>query len=88
MFLIVHLLCYLTTVKYMHVFLFVAQLIGSLEDGYVVVYLGLLPLCDTLSDPDDVAALLLLQFDVGVKHPEVELLQECECVQLHLRKDN
>lgn len=69
------------------VFLFIARLICPLEDGDVVVYLGLLSLCDTLGDPDDVATLLLLQFDVGVKYPEVELLQESKCVQLHLGKD-
>jgi len=62
-------------------------LLSSLEDGYVVVNLGFLPLCDTLSDPDNVAALLFLQFDVGVKYSEVELLQESKCVQFHLRKD-
>lgn len=59
----------------------------SLEDGYVVVYLGLLPLRDALSDPDDVTTLLLLQFDVGVEYSEMELLQENKCVQLHLGKD-
>lgn len=72
-------------VEYMFVFLFIAQLIFSLEDGYVIVYLRLLSLCDTLSDPDNVATLLLLQFDVGVKYSKVELLQEGKCVQLHLR---
>lgn len=69
------------------VLLFIAQLIGSLEDGYVVVYLGLLSLHDTLGDPDNVAALLLLQFDVGVKYSVMELLQESERVQLHLSKN-
>lgn len=59
----------------------------SLEDWYVVVYLGLLPLRDALSDPDDVTTLLLLQFDVGVEYSEMELLQENKCVQLHLEKD-
>lgn len=56
----------------------------SRKDGYVIVYLGLLSLCDALSDPDNVATLLLLQLDVGVKYSEVELLQESERVQLHL----
>ncbi len=68
----------------MYVLLFIDCLIGPWEDGYVVVYLGLLPLCDTLRDPNNVAALLLLQFDVRVKHSEVELLQERQRVQLHL----
>lgn len=70
-----------------HVPLVIAWLFCSLKDGYVIVYLGLLSLGDTLSDPDDVATLLLLQFDVGVKYSEVELLQESKRVQLHLRKD-
>ena len=72
----------------MFVFVSVAQLICALEDGYVVVYLGLLSLGDTLGDPDDVATLLLLQSDVGVKHSKVELLQERKCVQFNLRKDD
>lgn len=71
----------------MFVFLLMAQLISSLEYGYVVVYLGLLSLCDTLSDPDDVATLLLLQLDVGVKHSKVKLLQESQCVELHLGRE-
>ncbi len=51
------------------------------------MYLGFLSLCDALRDPDDVATLLLLQFDVGVKYSEVELLQESKRVQLHLGED-
>lgn len=69
------------------VFFVMAQLICSREYGYVVVYLGLLPLCDTLSDPDNVATLLLLQFDVGVKHSKVKLLQESQHVELHLGRE-
>lgn len=49
--------------------------------------LGLLSLRDTLGDPDDVATLLLLQFDVGVKNCKVELLQESKCIQLHLEEE-
>lgn len=49
--------------------------------------LGLLSLGDALSDPDDVAVLLLLKFDVGVKYPKVELLQESEYVQLDLGRN-
>lgn len=62
-------------------------LVFAREDGDVIVYLGLLPLRDALCDPNDVAILLLLQFDVGVEDPKVELLQESESVQLHLFKD-
>lgn len=69
----------------MHFHLLV-QLFCPQVDGYVVVYLGLLSLCDTLSNPHYVATLLLLQFDVGVKHSEVELLHERKSVQLHLDK--
>lgn len=75
-------LCMLNTV----LVLFIAQLICSLKDGYIIVNLGPLSLRDTLSDPDDVTTLLLLQFDVGVKYSKVELLQESKCVQLHLGK--
>lgn len=81
--LIMYLYCILCMVN-KSLFLFIAQLVCSLEDRYVVVNLGLLSLCDALSNPDDVAALLLLQFDVGVKHSKVELLQEGQCVHLHL----
>lgn len=62
------------------------SLFGRSEDGYVVVYLGLLSLCDTLGDPDDVAVLLLLQSEIRVKYPEVELLHEGQNIHLHLRK--
>ena len=55
-----------------------------LKDRYVVVDLGLVPLRDTLCDPEDVANLLLLQPDVGVEYAQVELLQEGQHVQLHL----
>lgn len=64
-----------------------SDLVFAWEDGDVVMYLGLLPLCDAFSDPNDVAILLLLQFDVGVEDPKVELLQESKSVQLHLFKD-
>lgn len=48
------------------------------------MYLGLLPLRDTFCDPNDVAILLLLQFDVRVKDSKVELLQEGLSVKFHL----
>jgi hypothetical protein len=44
------------------------------------------PLSDTLCDPDDVSALLLLQLEERVEHAEVELLHERVHVQLDLKK--
>lgn len=60
---------------------------GNLKDGNVVVDLGAMPLGDALGDPDDVPALLLLQFDVGVENAEVELVEEGQLVQLHLQDE-
>ena len=57
----------------------------GLKDGNVVVDLGAVPLGDALCDPHDVPALLLLQLDVGVEDAEVELVEEGQLVQLHLR---
>lgn len=45
-----------------------------------------MPLSDTLCDPHDVTAFLLLQLDVSVEHTEVELVKEGQFVQLHLHK--
>ena len=58
---------------------------GVLEDGNVVVDFGTVPLGDALGDPDDVPTLLLLQLHVGVEDAEVELVEEGQLVQLHLR---
>ena len=58
---------------------------GVLEDGYVVIDFGTVPLGDALGDPDDVSTLLLLQLHVGVEDAEVELVEEGQLVQLHLR---
>lgn len=44
-----------------------------------------MPLGDALCDPDDVPALLLLQLDVGVENTKVELVEESQLVQLHLK---
>ncbi len=60
--------------------------VGS-KDRNVVVDLGTVPLSNALCNPDDVPALLLLQLDVGVKNTEVELVEEGELVQLHLRQE-
>lgn len=43
-----------------------------------------MPLCDALRDPQDVPALLLFQFHVGVEDSKVELVQESESVKFHL----
>lgn len=61
-----------------------AGLVFVWEDWNVVVYLGLLSLCDAFCDPNDVAILLFPQFDVRIKDSKVELLQESQSVQLHL----
>ena len=55
------------------------------EDGDVVVDLGSVALGDALADPDDVAALLLLQLEEGVEDAKVELLHEGILVQPHLK---
>lgn len=39
---------------------------------------------DTLGNPDYVATFLLLELQVGVEHPEVELLHKAVHVQFHL----
>lgn len=57
---------------------------GSLEYGYVVVDLGAMLLGDALGNPDNVAALLLLELKVRIEDTKVELLQEREHVQLDL----
>jgi len=62
----------------------VSDHLARLEDGYVVVDLCAVLLGDALGDPDDVAALLLLELEVRVEDSEVELLQEGVHVQFHL----
>lgn len=44
-------------------------------------------LCDAFGDPDDVAAFLLLQFQVRVEDTEVELLHESVDVQFDLQRE-
>jgi len=56
----------------------------NLQDWDVVIDLGPVALCHTLGDPNDVAALLLLELEQGVEDAIVELLQESINVQLHL----
>ena len=55
------------------------------EDGDIVVNLGSVALSNALADPDDVAALLLLQLEEGVEDAKVELLHEGILVQPHLK---
>lgn len=55
-----------------------------LEYGDVVVDFGAMLLGNALGDPDNVAALLLLELEVRVEDTEVELLQEGEHIQLDL----
>lgn len=59
--------------------------IGGSKDRNVIVNLGAVPLGDTLCNPDDVPALLLLQLDVGIENTEVELVEESQLVELHLQ---
>lgn len=60
---------------------------SNLQNRNIVVDLGAVLLRDALGDPDDVAAFLLLQLQVGVEDTEVELLHECVDVQLDLERD-
>lgn len=46
------------------------------ENGDIVVDFGAVPLSDAFSNPHDVPALLFLQFNIGVEHTEVKLVQE------------
>lgn len=55
-----------------------------LEDRNVAVDFGSVTLCYALSDPDDVANLLLLELDVGIEDAELELVHERVLHQLHL----
>ena len=47
-----------------------------LEDWNIAVYLGPVPLGDTLGDPHDVPVLLLLELHVRVEDAELELHHE------------
>ena len=56
----------------------------SIKDGNVVVDFGPVPLRHALRDPDDVAALLLLELEEGVEDAEVKLLHKGVHVQANL----
>lgn len=58
---------------------------STLEDGDVVINLGAMFLCNTFWNPDDVTALLLLQFQVRIEHTEMKLLHECIDIQFNLK---
>ena len=55
-----------------------------IEDGNVVVNLGLMALGNALGNPHNVAHLLLLELDIGVEDAMVELLHERHLVQVDL----
>lgn len=61
------------------------QLTKYLKNGNVVVDFGSMLLRHAFADPHNVAALLLLQFQIRIEHAEVELLQECVHVQSNLK---
>ena len=48
----------------------------KLQDGNVVVDLGLVALSDALGNPHDVTAFLFLEAEIGVEDSVVELLQK------------
>ena len=58
--------------------------IDVLHDGYVVVDFGPMFLSHALCDPDDIPALLFLEFEERVEHAEVELLHKRIHVQFNL----
>lgn len=43
---------------------------------------------NTLSNPHNVPALLLLQLDVGIEHTEMKLIQEGQLIEFHLQTHN
>lgn len=49
---------------------------STLENRNVVINLGTVLLGNTLSNPHNVAALLFLQFEVGIENSKVELVEE------------
>jgi hypothetical protein len=51
-----------------------------LKDGYVVIDFCSVLLCDTLSDPHNVATFLFFELQVRVKDAKMELLDECKNV--------
>lgn len=59
----------------------------ALEDGDVVVNLGAVALGDAFGNPHNVATLLLLELHEGVEDTKVELVEEGQLVQFHLRTE-
>ena len=58
--------------------------ISFLEDADVVLDLAFVFLSNTLSNPDYVPVLLLLELHKGVEHSEVELLLKRQLQHAHL----
>lgn len=56
----------------------------NLKYWNIVVNLRLVPLCNTFSNPYNIAAFLFLELDISVKHSKMELLLKRECVHLNL----
>lgn len=58
-----------------------------LKDGDIVVNLGTVALGNALSNPHNVATLLFLELHKGIEDTKVELVQEGQLVQFHLRTE-
>ena len=56
----------------------------NLKYWNIVVNLRLVPLCNTFSNPYNIAAFLFLELDISVKHSKMELLLKRKCVHLDL----
>lgn len=57
----------------------------NLKYWNIVVNLRLVPLCNTFSNPYNIAAFLFLELDISVKHSKMKLLLKRECVHLNLQ---
>lgn len=56
----------------------------NLQNGYVVVNLCSVLLRNALCDPHDISALLLLQLEIGIEDPKVELVEKGIDIELYL----
>lgn len=61
--------------------------VRDLQNWNVIVDLGAMLLRNALGDPDNVAAFLFLELQIGVEDAEVELLHKCVDVQFDLKMD-
>ena len=57
----------------------------NLKYWNIVVNLRLVPLCNTFSNPYNIAAFLFLELDISIKHSKMELLLKSECIHLNLQ---